>query len=79
MSADHVAEVIDLAEARLARAPDVERLPYTLGIRQGAICLILGTPIDDNDVELWMSADKALELAEDLRRTALAAKWGSRG
>ncbi len=69
------AEVISLAEARLARsAPDVERLPYAIGVRQGAICLIIGTGLDDSDVELWMSADKALELAEDIRRTALASK-----
>lgn len=72
------AEVINLAGERIRRQAEAdrqERLPLALIVHLGAVELIIGSPYSDG-VELHMSPEQALELAEDLRRTALAAQTG---
>ncbi len=70
------AEVISLAQARLERRCGSQRLPLVLNAHQGAVEVVLGTAADEEQIELWLSAEQALELAEDLRRAALAAQSG---
>lgn len=71
------AEPISLTAYRQQRslaARQTEQLPLVLNVHVGAVELIIGGAFDDDAPELWLSPEQAIALADDLRRTALAAK-----
>ena len=75
------AEPVSLAEYRIARAQaarKAERLPLALNVHIGAVELILGSPLDENATEVWLSPEQAIELGHDLIRTGEAAKGSKR-
>jgi hypothetical protein len=63
------------AEARSETIPCAPpRFPIALNAHPGAVELILGSPEDSAERELWLTAEQAEELGHDLLRVAKAAR-----